>query len=64
MVESAVYKTLAKSGLVKRDAYIKIIVTRGKHSGPLYFDPASRCSLIIIVKRLKPYPEKYYTGRR
>jgi len=61
-VADALYRTLAKSGLAKKDAYIKIIVTRGEHGGQLHFDQGKRCSLIIIVKKLKPYPEKYYTG--
>ena len=59
IVADAAYKTLSKSGLKGKDAYIKIIVTRGEHTGALYFDQASRCSLIIIVKRLSPILKSY-----
>ena len=59
-VIDALHKTLVKNGLAKKDAYIKIIVTRGEHTGDLYFGNGSKCRLIIITKRLKPYPEKYF----
>jgi branched-chain amino acid aminotransferase len=60
-VIDALYKTMAKSGLAKKDAYLKVMVTRGKHSGALHFSQDGNCSLVIIVKKLKPYPEEYYT---
>lgn len=60
-VIDALYKTISKSGLAKKDAYIKVMVTRGKHSGALHFSQDAKCSLVIIAKNLKPYPGKYYT---
>jgi branched-chain amino acid aminotransferase len=61
-VIDALYKTMDRSGLIKKDAYIKIMVTRGKHTGALHFGEGGKCSLVIITKKLKPYPEDYYTG--
>ncbi len=56
-------KTLAKNRLGRSDAYIKIIVTRGIFSGDLHFSPDQKPNLIIIVKKLKPYPpEDYLSG--
>ncbi|MBD3263432.1 hypothetical protein GF374_03580 [Candidatus Woesearchaeota archaeon] len=60
-VEDAVYRTMAKSSLSNRDAYIKVMVTRGEHGGDLGFTPGGRCSLVIMVKKLEPYPEWYYS---
>ena len=60
VVIDALYKTIDKSGLSKKDAYIKVMVTRGKHSGPLHFSRDGNCSLVIIAKKLKPYPGEYY----
>jgi branched-chain amino acid aminotransferase len=62
MVIDALYKTIAKSGLAKIDSYIKVMVTRGKHSGALHFGEKGKCSLVIIARKLKPYPGKYYAG--
>jgi branched-chain amino acid aminotransferase len=61
-VSDALYRTLAKSGLAKKDAYIKIMVTRGRHTGALHFKTGSKCSLVIITKELKPYPGGYYAA--
>ena len=44
-----------------KDAYIKIIVTRGIHSGELHFDKYYKPNLIIIADSLTPYPEDDYT---
>ena len=60
-MEDAISKTLAKNRLTKRDAYIKIIVTRGEHRGHLHFDPGNRSGIIIITRRLKPYPGDIYS---
>jgi len=61
-VSHALYRTLEKSGLSKEDAYIKIMVTRGRHTGELHFKTGSGCSLVIIAKKLKPYPGSHYTA--
>jgi branched-chain amino acid aminotransferase len=60
-IEKAVYKTLSKNKLSGKDAYIKIIITRGEHGGKLNFNTDRHHSLIIIVKRLKPYPPEIYS---
>lgn len=52
-IEDAVLKTLTKNRLTREDAYIKIMVTRGDHSGALYFDQESKLRVIIIAKKLK-----------
>lgn len=61
-IKEALKKTIAKNGLTARDAYIKIIVTRGTHNGELHFRGKHRATLIIIADALKEYPEKDYTG--
>lgn len=61
-VADVIYKALARSGLAEKDAYIKVIVTRGRHKDGLHFNAGSRCSLVVIVKKLKPYPGKYYSN--
>jgi len=53
-------KTLKRNKLDKNDTYIKIIVTRGIYGGKLYFESASRANLIMITRRLRPYPLEYY----
>ncbi len=60
-IKEALKKTIAKNGLVGKDAYIKIIVTRGIHNGELHFRGNFRANLIIIADALNEYPEKDYT---
>jgi len=60
-IEDAVLKTLAKNRLTRGDAYIKIMVTRGDHSGALHFSSGSRLRVIIIAKKLKPYHGAIYS---
>jgi len=60
-IKDALRKTISKNNLGKRDAYIKIIVTRGIHSGELNFSGGYKPDLIIIAEKLKPYPEVDYT---
>ncbi len=60
-IKEAVNRTVKKNNLSARDAYIKIIVTRGIHSGELYFSGKYEPNLIIITEALTPYPDSDYT---
>ncbi len=59
-IKEAVNRTLTKNRLHKGDAYIKIIVTRGAHQGDFHFSSKYRSSVIVITKKLKPYPTELY----
>lgn len=59
-LKESIAKTLSKNLLGRSDAYLKIIVTRGSHTGELYFTPDQKPNLIIIANKLKPYPEDSY----
>jgi branched-chain amino acid aminotransferase len=60
-IKDALKKTITRNGLSGKDAYLKIIVTRGIHRGELHFSGNFRANLIIIVDALNEYPEKDYT---
>lgn len=60
-IKDSLRKTIDKNNLGKRDAYIKIIVTRGIHSGELHFGGGYKPNLVIIADSLTPYPEVDYT---
>ncbi len=60
-IKDALRKTIDKNNLGKRDAYIKIIVTRGIHSGELHFGGGYKPNLVIIADSLTPYPKVDYT---
>jgi len=60
-IENAVNKTVKKNNLSAGDTYIKIIVTRGIHSGDLHFDKNYKPNIIIFADSLTPYPEDDYT---
>ncbi|GAH95519.1 unnamed protein product, partial [marine sediment metagenome] len=60
-IKDALRKTIDKNNLGKRDAYIKIIVTRGIHSGELHFGGGYKPNLVIIADSLTHYPEVDYT---
>ncbi len=60
-IVNMISKTLAKNRLARKDAYIKVMVTRGDHSGTLYFNPGSKLRVIIIAKSLVPYPRDVYS---
>jgi branched-chain amino acid aminotransferase len=59
-IVSATQDLLAKNKLLKCDSYIKIIVARSSYIKKLIYDPQSKPTLIIIAKKLLPYPENYY----
>jgi len=62
-IREAVEKTLKKNRLQASDAYIKIIVTRGEHTGDFSFSGKYNASLIIITKKLQiPPPVLYSRG--
>ena len=62
-IREAVEKTLKKNILLKSDAYIKIMVTRGEHRGDFSFSGKYNPSLIIIAKKLQvPSPIIYSRG--
>ncbi len=60
-IKEALKKTITRNCLARKDAYIKIIVTRGIHRGELHFSGNYRTNLIIIADALNEYPEKDYT---
>lgn len=60
-IREAVEKTLKKNRLLKNDAYIKIMVTRGEHTGDLSFSGKYNASLIIITKKLQAPPPVFYS---
>ena len=60
-IKEALKKTITRNCLAGKDAYIKIIVTRGIHRGELHFRGKYRTNLIIIADALNEYPEKDYT---
>lgn len=61
-VKEALRKTINKNNLGRKDAYIKIIVTRGIHGRELYFSSEYKPSVIIIAEKLVPYSEEDYSG--
>lgn len=60
-IREAVEKTLKKNRLLKSDAYIKIMVTRGEHRGDFSFSGKYNASLIIITKKLQVPPPALYS---
>lgn len=58
-LEAAIIETLRANHL--RDAYVRVIVTRGV--GDLGLDPqkCARPSIVVIADRIALYPEEYYT---
>ena len=60
-IKEALKKTITRNCLSGKDAYLKIIVTRGIHRGELHFRGKYRTNLIIITDALNEYPEKDYT---
>lgn len=60
-MEDAVLKTLAKNRLARKDAYVKIMVTRGDHSGVLHFNSDSKLRVVIIAKKLISYRDVIYS---
>jgi branched-chain amino acid aminotransferase len=59
-MKRALLGTLKANGLTKRDAYIRLVVTRGV--GDLGLDPrkCKRETVIIITDKITLYPEIYY----
>lgn len=61
-IKSITNKLLKKNNLLKKDAIIKIIVTRKPYIDSFKFDFWKKPDLIILTKRLKGYPESYYSN--
>jgi len=59
-LKGAVSRTVRKNNLIRCDAYIKIIVTRGIYNGEFHFSSICRPNLIIIAEKVKPYPQEDY----
>jgi len=59
-VTNWVIKTLEKNNLKKSDAYIKIMVSRGGLGPNLSFDTRAKPNVIIIARKLSPYPAHWY----
>lgn len=59
-IKSAIYELLSKNKLSQNDSYIKIIVTRKGYGEKFHYDLQIKPGLIIIAKKLDPYPDEYY----
>lgn len=59
-IKSVVYELVSKNKLSQTDAYIKIIVTRSRYGERFHYDLQIKPNLIIIAKKLDPYPDNYY----
>jgi branched-chain amino acid aminotransferase len=57
---AALNELITRNKLRKCDAYIKIMITRGNYKDRLKFDYSSKSNLIIITRKLIPYPDEYY----
>ena len=59
-VKSGISDLLTKNNLLKKDAVIKIIVTRNPYIERFKFDFWGKPDLIIIARKFKGYPDSYY----
>jgi len=59
-IKSAVHELILKNKLLQNDSYIKIIATRNGYGERFHYDPQIKPNLIIIAKKLDPYPDQYY----
>jgi branched-chain amino acid aminotransferase len=59
-IKSQTLKLLEVNNLLKKDAYIKIVVTRSAYIEKFRFDFWGKPNLIIMAKNFSPYPENYY----
>jgi len=59
-LKSVVCELLSRNKLLKTCAYIKIIITRNRYGENFIYDPQIKPNLIIIAKKLDPYPDEYY----
>jgi len=59
-LREAVKETINKNNLSVKDAYIKIIVTRGIHTKDLHFSGIYKPNFVIIAKKLTSCPEDDY----
>ncbi len=57
---SWISQTLAKNNMEKKDAYIKVMVSRRGLGQGLSFDTKRPPNIVIIVRKLVPYPEHCY----
>jgi branched-chain amino acid aminotransferase len=57
-IEGAIAELLSLNGL--RDAYIRITLTRGEHTGRLELEPAAEPTLIMVAQPLRPLPPSRY----
>ena len=62
-VARGVAELLDANGLAEADAYIRITLTRGIHTGALTLEPAAEPTVVIIARPLHlPPPERYERG--
>ncbi len=54
----AVGELIDRNGLA--DAYVRITLTRGEHTGTLVPDPSARPTLLVEARPLQPYPDALY----
>ena len=63
LIARGVAELLDANGLATADAYIRITLTRGIHTGALTLEPAAEPTVAIIAKPLHvPPPERYERG--
>lgn len=58
-LKSAIYRLIKLNRL--SDAYIRLTVSRGLHRGTLTFNDSYDPTIVIMAKKLSPYPPEYYT---
>lgn len=58
VLAEAVGKLIDRNGLA--DAYVRITLTRGEHTGALAPDPSTRPTLLVEARALQPYPADLY----
>ncbi len=59
-VKENIYSLLRRNNLLKKDAIIKVIVTRNRYIDRFKFDFWEKPDLIIITKKYEGYPDSYY----
>lgn len=59
-IKEKTIELLKRNGLLNSNAYLKIIVYRENYKEKFKFDFWSKPNLIIIARKLIPYPEEFY----
>jgi len=59
-LKSAIERLIELNNLF--DAYVRLTVSRGIHTGTLTLDGNYEPTIVITAKELSPYPQEYYAG--